>query len=132
MAVTLASTEVAAPLGSFEQGNGVQRWSLTAATSGTDAVTVVAAVASHQIRFKGVISVSAACIIKFRSAAAGTVVATLYFVAKGSQIVKCASTKTGELLEIISDTDLATLDGNILTLPVGTGENPPPDWKLEQ
>ncbi|MBE3087623.1 MAG: hypothetical protein IMZ71_00665 [Chloroflexi bacterium] len=132
MAVTLASTEVAAPLGSFEQGNGVQRWSLTAATSGTDAVTVIAAVAGKQIRFKGTVSVSAACIIKFRSAAAGTVVAPLYFVAKGTQMVKCAATKTGELLEIISDTDLATLDGNLLTLPVASGQVVPPEWALEQ
>ena len=122
-----AAAEVEAPYDSFSYGNGVQRFSLVGATTGTDPVTIKAAVTAKQIYFKGTISVSAACRIDFKSATAGTIVRTINFLVKGTAIVRCAATKAGELLEIVSDTDV-TAAGEILTLPVASGHPVPPDW----
>lgn len=128
--MAIVNTVLEALNDSGSRGNGVVRYGVVGATSGTSAATVRAAQTGKQIYCKGQISASSACRIDFKSAADGTVVRTLFFLAKGTMIVRPFATKAGELLEIKSDTDV-TLAGELLTMDVASGQVVPPGWHPE-
>ncbi len=127
MAITSAETE--AYYDSFSKGNGVQRFVVTGAPGGINGtVTVKAAVTDAQIYAKGHVSVPAATTITFYSAAAGTVIGSLVFVAAGTQAIpRQVATIASELLQMkcsANITPVAVID----TIPIPAGQPIPPEW----
>lgn len=126
--MAMNSTVIEAYYDSHSKGNGIQRYGISGASGINGVVTVKAAVTASQIYTRGHLRVSAATVVYFYSAAAGTLIGVLDYALAGTQrIPRSVRTKAAELLQLKSTANV-TVEGVIETLPVKAGDTVPPAW----